>query len=59
MASSVMQILRADRRTYFLSLVFGFIILPERASFSYSTVLEASLSDIGKTFVNNLYARTL
>lgn len=51
MVSSVMQILRPDRRTYFLPLVFGFIILPEQATFSHSTVLEAYLSDIGKTFI--------
>ncbi|XP_056118661.1 zona pellucida protein AX 2 [Rhinichthys klamathensis goyatoka] len=38
--------LRPDRRTYFLPLVFGFVILPEQASFSHSAVLEASLSDI-------------
>ncbi|XP_073708828.1 zona pellucida protein AX 2 [Garra rufa] len=37
---------RPDVRTYTLSLVFGFIILPEHASFSHSTVLEATLNDI-------------
>ncbi|XP_067273365.1 zona pellucida protein AX 2 [Pseudorasbora parva] len=38
--------LRPDRRTYFLPLVFGFIIMPEHASFSYSAVLEASIDNI-------------
>ncbi|XP_051732227.1 zona pellucida protein AX 2 isoform X2 [Ctenopharyngodon idella] len=37
--------LHPDRRTYSLPLVFGFVILPEQASFSYSTELEVSLND--------------
>lgn len=50
MVSSVMQMFRPDRRTYILPLVFGFVILPEHASFSHSAVLEVSLNDTGKTF---------
>ncbi|RXN26748.1 zona pellucida sperm-binding 2-like isoform X2 [Labeo rohita] len=37
---------RPDVRTYSLPLVFGFIILPEHTLFSYSTVLEASTTNI-------------
>ncbi|XP_048064404.1 zona pellucida protein AX 2 isoform X1 [Megalobrama amblycephala] len=39
------KIFRPDRRTYILPLVFGFIILPEHASFSHPAVLQVSLND--------------
>lgn len=40
--------------TYSLSVVFGFVILPEEIPFAHQVELDASVEDVGKTLILKL-----